>query len=82
MSRLTYKPLGSGYTVAMPDSEQVFGMVDRDVDGFFYWFPDTDKTGASWSSWVLRDIVEKLEELNLPWQNQIDNDPALCEREP
>lgn len=77
VSKLEFKRLGSGFEAR--HGRVVLGMVDRDVDGFFYWFPAKGPEGGSWSAWVLRQIVERIEELNIPWQHEIDR---MHEREP
>lgn len=48
------------------------GDFEKNVDGFFYWWPVKGKDG-SWSSEFLRLIVEKLEELNKKWEEEINN---------
>lgn len=45
-------------------------------DGFWhYWI---ENKGAL-SSFALRTIADELDRINKPWQDQIDNDPALKE---
>lgn len=52
------------------------GDVVQSEDGFYNFWPESS-TGGYWASHVLRAIADKLDELNKPWQDQIDNDPAL-----
>lgn len=40
-------------------------------DGFYYWWPDNTRTGC-YESYVIREIADKLDELNKPWSNEID----------
>lgn len=42
-----------------------------DVDGYFYFFSKEDTRGG-WVSWQLRMLSEKLDELNKPWDDQIN----------
>lgn len=42
-----------------------------DDDGFFYFWPLKDNWGC-WASYSLRAIADKLDELNQPWSDQID----------
>lgn len=71
MSKLTFKVLGSGYEVRVGTGRDVIGMIDRDVDGLFYWFPNKSCDG-SWQSWVLRQLAEKIEALNIPVHHEQD----------
>ena len=41
-------------------------------DGFYYYFPCEFK-GSCISSWILKDIYNKLEELNKEWNDKINN---------
>ena len=41
-------------------------------DGFYNWFP-SNFNGSCMSSWVLKEIYEKLESLNKDWQDKINN---------
>lgn len=82
MSKLAYKRLGSGFEVRMSkESPTPFGMIDRDIDGRFYWFPDIAVSGnhGAWPSWILRQLAEKLDRLNLPVDHEIT---GALEREP
>ena len=41
----------------------------RDVDGFYYYHPPVS---GSYSAHTLREIAEKLDEMNKPWAEQLD----------
>jgi len=43
-----------------------------DDDGFFYFWPLKDNWWGCWASYILREIADKLDELNQPWSDQID----------
>jgi len=45
-------------------------------DGFYDWYPALNRGGYI-PSWVLRELADYVDELNEPWQKQIDNDPIL-----
>lgn len=45
-------------------------------DGFYVFWPDTK--GGYWDQMVLSEIVAKLEELNKPWQEEIDRYFSTC----
>lgn len=46
------------------------GRFIRDVDGFFYYDPFHEP--GLWSEYHLRLIVDKLKELNAPWNEEIE----------
>ncbi len=46
------------------------GDFTRDVDGYFYWFPG-DSKGGCYSDYILRELGEKLIELNKEWDLKI-----------
>lgn len=73
MSELIFRILGSGYQILMParDLPAPFkavqlGMIDRCVDGFYYWYPDKQDVarGSIFPAWVLREIADKIDRLN------------------
>lgn len=39
-------------------------------DGYYQWFPNDDQTGC-WSSYILREIADKLDELNDEWDQEV-----------
>lgn len=45
------------------------GKIIKDVDGFYYFW--TNETG-SWSSYSLRLIADKLDQINKRWNNNIN----------
>lgn len=47
------------------------GLVFRDVDGYYYWWPENMDWSGSWPSHVLRDIADLLDELNKPWDDEL-----------
>lgn len=70
----------SGYLVQFTGNGKFLGIFQQDVDCYFYFVPDNLTEGGYWSSWVLKAIADKLEELNKPWEDQIaqyfkDNPP-------
>ena len=70
LCRLTQEEIKamSAGTVKIPPEE----IVTLD-DGFKYYWPDDSRNGA-YSSATLRDIADQLDEMNMDWQKQIDND--------
>lgn len=54
------------------------GEILREVDGYFYFFPEP--MGGFWQSHGMREIADKMDEMNKPWDQEIDlyfrNNPA------
>lgn len=48
----------------------------QEVDGFYYYDPYPLGAG-SYSAHTLREIADKLDELNKPWSDQIDRELKL-----
>lgn len=51
-----------------------------DVDGYFYYWP-TDERGC-WASYSMRWIADKLDELNRPWDEFIQQNLSVPIRAP
>ncbi len=51
----------------------LLGSVVKDVDGFYYFWPEHSTSGA-WSQELLRALACFLEDLNRPWQKVISRD--------
>lgn len=58
------------YQAVFTQNDRFLGMFERDIDGYFYFLSDYNKQG-SWSSYVLRAIADKLDEINKDWDEQI-----------
>jgi len=56
------------------------GKISRDVDGFYYFLPN-DRSSGFWSEHFLRNIARELATLNKDWNDQINNDPRLDQKE-
>jgi hypothetical protein len=50
----------------------VFGQLLMGDDGYYDWWADTTKGGCL-PSHILKEIVEKLDELNFDWDLEIQN---------
>lgn len=48
---------------------KLIGELIKDVDGYFYFWPE-DNNGA-WASHNLRELADKLDELNKEWDEQV-----------
>ena len=53
----------------------VLGEIFAKEDGFYDFWPDIK--GGYWPAWLMRIIADKLDEMNAPWQKQIDEDPTI-----
>ena len=58
------------YIVLWENGKQI-GTFEMDVDGMFYFYSDRDNYG-SWASYSLRAIADKLDEINKPFQDTVD----------
>lgn len=54
-------------------NSRLVGELLRDVDGFYYYWPEKNLTGA-WPEWVLRQTADKLNELNKSWGDLIEKE--------
>lgn len=70
MENLTLKPAdGRNYKMVWNESIEI-GQAIIDVDGFYYFLPNTNN-GGLWQSHVLKAIAEKLDDLNKEWNEHI-----------
>lgn len=46
-------------------------------DGYYAWWPNEDLRAGYIPSWVLRELADKLDELNKDWDEQLKNDPTI-----
>lgn len=60
------------------DNSLLVGTFEMDVDGFYNYWEDENLTGY-WNSQTLRAIADKLDEVNKPFQEEIDENS--CEDE-
>lgn len=61
------------YQVIFTENDKFLGMFERDIDGYFY-FAENNRVSGYWSSYVLRAIADKLDEINKDWDEQIKRD--------
>jgi len=57
------------YTVYFRDNGKILGEFVQDESGFFGFYCDTK---GSWSSWTLKAIADRLDEINKPWDEKIN----------
>lgn len=51
------------------------GELIMDVDGYFYFWPEDNN--RAWASHHLREITNKLDELNKEWDEQVEKETKL-----
>lgn len=73
---LNPRPGAGGYEVKFRDNHVYLGYVFSKEDGYYDFWPDA-YNGGYWTSYVMRAIADAVDELNEPWDRQIQNDPAL-----
>ena len=68
--QLTFKDDGgNGYDVLAPNGKNI-GFLDMLDDGSYYYFCSVSRGGCS--SWWMRQVADKLDELNKPWEDHIN----------
>ena len=69
MTKLTYTSIGNDNSFNVSFKHLSLGELIINDDGYYRWFP-VSRDGYL-DAWVLKDIVNKLEELNKPWDEKI-----------
>lgn len=71
MTKLTFEPedFKPGESITVLFNNNWLGDLICLEDGSYYFDP-VDKGGV-WSGWILRQIADKLEEVNKPWEDLI-----------
>lgn len=59
------------YRVNLSNSKFI-GYFERDVDGYFYWWPEIKSEDGCWSADSLIELANKLKELNTPYEKELD----------
>lgn len=62
----------SNYEIVFENGAKL-GDLQRDVDGYFYWWPVNPSNGGCLQSWILRNLADKMDELNRGWDKTINN---------
>ena len=61
----------NGYNIYY-ENNKLLGQLEPLEDGYYYYWPNEDLQGC-WDSHTLRAIADKLNELNEPWDRQIND---------
>ncbi len=72
---MTFNKKSEDHYEVVFDNGVVLGVFLRDVDGYFYYWPE--KLSGAWEAHILRAIADKLDEINKPWDEQIRNDITI-----
>lgn len=70
MRRLNYEKIEGGYNIYY-NSLTFVGEILVKEDGFYDFYPPYGKSGY-YDSWVMREIADKLDELNKGWEENIN----------
>ena len=74
---ITYQPIKDSW-IRVYYNNTLIGEFQKDVDGYFYFWPNRIKDGCSWSEHILLTLGEELRRLNKPWNEQIARDLTPC----
>ncbi len=66
---IIYQKVNSQKYNIITKNGKLLGELLMDVDGYFYFWPE-DNNGA-WAANHLRDVADRLDEVNKDWNNQI-----------
>ena len=73
MSKLVYTKINTRYKISFNKAN--LGELEMLDDGFYYWFPGPSMSGSGCiSSWILKDIYDRIEDLNREWNNIINKE--------
>lgn len=61
---------------AVYENGVAMGLLMKEVDGFYVFFPDSPN-GGFWSEGVLKQLADKLAELNKEWKEKICSDTSI-----
>jgi hypothetical protein len=71
MSNVIYKKISPNTYDVSCSNGVALGQLQPSDDGFYVLWPDLK--GGYWAGYVLREIANKLDELNAPWEKMIDD---------
>lgn len=73
MSQLKFQPLNLNgrILVIFERNNSNLGDLIKLEDGYYQWFPTEDATKGFWSAYILREIADKLDELNDAWDQEV-----------
>lgn len=71
-SKLTFEEIGT-YFFRVSFNKKDIGRLFQSDDGFYYYDPLCQEGESGlWAAWWMRQIADKLDELNKPWDDHIN----------
>ena len=67
---LIYKQINNQTFNVLTLNDHLVGELIMDVDGYYYFWPSND---GCWPSHIMRSVANKLDEINKPWNDQIND---------
>ncbi len=69
---LTYQKIEGGYKIIYENGAYLGDFLVKE-DGYYDWWPRQDLGYVGcWAAYVLREMADKLDELNAPWDEEIN----------
>ena len=70
---LTFQPINlNNCILILHPNGKCLGELSRLEDGYYQWWPSAEcQTGSCWSAYILREIADKLDELNDEWDKEV-----------
>jgi hypothetical protein len=65
------------------DNQKYLGDLIKEADGYYHWWMTVEcLSRGSWPSYVLREIADKLDELNKEWDEEVRRGLQAANRDP
>lgn len=77
MNLIEVKPANDSNLKPIPDAFVIWqdnlflGLLEKEIDGYFYFWPNHNLDGAPWDGRVLKSIGQILEDKNKKWDNEV-----------
>jgi hypothetical protein len=67
-----YQQINQQKYIVRTNNGKFIGEFIMDVDGYFYFWSENNL--GAWPSYLLRDIADKMDELNKSWNEQLEKE--------
>jgi hypothetical protein len=67
-----YQQINQQKYIVRTNNGKFIGEFIRDVDGYFYFWAENNL--GAWPSYLLRDIADKMDEINQLWDEQLEKE--------
>jgi len=67
-----YQQVNQQKYIVRTNNGKFIGEFIMDVDGYFYFWAENNL--GAWPSYLLRDIADKMDELNKSWNEQVEKE--------